>query len=91
MGSIAIPFIVAAIPFLLGFTVGGIVSGSIAAMCMAQHHGYVPVDSFVAKMQSFGQKGWHAGFNPLTIILGCIVGMSFGGFLAVSVHDVCSA
>ncbi|KAK3809324.1 MAG: hypothetical protein J3Q66DRAFT_353523 [Benniella sp.] len=90
VGSIAIPFIVAAIPFLLGFGVGGIVSGSIASMLMARHNGYVPINGFVSNMQRMGEKGWQAGFNPGTIILGCILGLCFGGFLALSVHDVCS-
>jgi hypothetical protein len=90
VGSLAIPFVVAVFPCLLGFSVGGIVSRSPAAFLMARHQGYVPVDSFVARMQSLGQQGWKAGFNSVTMMAGCALGLFFGGFVAVYVQDVCS-
>ncbi|KAI8363086.1 hypothetical protein B0O80DRAFT_432671 [Mortierella sp. GBAus27b] len=91
IGSLAIPFIIAVFPCLLGFSVAGIVSGSPAAFLMAQHQGYVPVDSFVARMQSLGQQGWRAGFNSVNMIVGGALGLFFGAFVAVYVQDVCSS
>jgi hypothetical protein len=82
IGTISLPTIIAIVPFALGFTIGGIVTGSIGAMCMAFHAGYVPIDGFVATMQRIGTMGVHAGFNKYVIsigaLCGCIVGIKIG-------------
>ncbi|KAF9093616.1 hypothetical protein BGX23_003119 [Mortierella sp. AD031] len=90
-GALGLPILVAVVPFMLGFTVGGVVSGSLAALMMTCHAGYIPVGGFVAMMQSIGTMGIYAGFNFVTIVIGCIGGMVGGGYKALYVDNVCEA
>ena len=83
-GAVGLPVVVGVIPFLLGFTVGGIATGSIAAFCMAFHAGYVPIGGFLATMQSIGSVGLKAGFNRFTVIIGAILGGLVG--VNISLH-----
>jgi hypothetical protein len=78
IGAISLPIVIATVPFALGFTVGGIASGSLAAMCMAFHAGYTPIGGFVATMQRIGTMGMHAGFNMTTVKIGGICGIIIG-------------
>ncbi|KAI8604566.1 hypothetical protein EDD21DRAFT_365973 [Dissophora ornata] len=89
-GALGLPVIVATVPFLLGFTAGGIVAGSCGAILMACHAGYVPIGGFVAVMQSIGSMGIYAGFNLITVSLGVVSGGVLGGYIALYVDKVCS-
>ncbi|KAG0044032.1 hypothetical protein BGZ83_010729 [Gryganskiella cystojenkinii] len=82
-GALGLPILVATVPFLLGFTVGGVTAGSLAALMMTCHAGYIPVGGFVAMMQSLGTMGLAAGFNAITVVIGCLSGMALGGYLAL--------
>ncbi|TPX35732.1 hypothetical protein SmJEL517_g01978 [Synchytrium microbalum] len=81
IGAIGLPLIIATIPFLLGFTVGGIASGSIAAFCMAFHRGYVPIGGFVATMQSIGTNGLYLACRKATVCFGALVGLFIGCYV----------
>ena len=82
-GAVGLPVVVGVVPFLLGFTVGGIATGSIAAFCMAFHAGYTPIGGFVATMQSIGSVGLKAGFNWVTVIIGAILGGLVGEYITI--------
>lgn len=77
-GGIGLPLIISTVPFLLGFTVGGIVQGSIAASCMACHGGYVPIGGFVATMQSVGEMGCRVGCQLWIVCIGSLIGVAVG-------------
>ncbi|KAI9232384.1 MAG: hypothetical protein BYD32DRAFT_165872 [Podila humilis] len=51
--------------------------------------GYIPIGGFVATMQSLGTMGIYAGLNVITITIGCIAGMSLGGYKALYIDDFC--
>lgn len=89
-GGLGFCLIVAIIPPLLGFTVSGILAGSLGALCMACHGGFTPAGGIVATMQWTGTLGIYAGFNPKTFILGTVIGLFLGAYLATSNSpDVC--
>jgi hypothetical protein len=90
-GALGLPIVVGIVPFLLGFTVGGVVLGTYAATMMRFHKGNIPVGSFVSILQSIGAKGLAAGFNICTVVLGGSLGMAVGGYLAILRYGVCSA
>ncbi|KAK3830322.1 MAG: hypothetical protein J3R72DRAFT_455922 [Linnemannia gamsii] len=89
-GALGLPILVVTVPFLLGFT-GGVTAGSLAALMMTCHAGYIPVGGFVAMMQSIGTMGLAAGFNLFTVVIGCFSGMLLGGYWAIFQDHVCSA
>lgn len=90
-GSLGLPlFISVGLP-LIGFTVGGIVSGTLATCMMAFHRGYTPVGGVVAHMQSAGTRGGQAGFQQPIIILGCIFGALLGSYYGLFVERFCGA
>jgi len=68
------------VPFLLGLTVGGVATRSIAAPLMTCNAGYIPIGEFMVTMQSNGTTEIYAGFNSFTVANGCLAGMGFGGY-----------
>ncbi|KAI9240388.1 MAG: hypothetical protein BYD32DRAFT_408657 [Podila humilis] len=82
-GAIALPLTVGIILPLIGFATRGIVGGSPAARMMAYHEGYVPIDGFVARMQSRGERGY-------TVVLGALAGLALNGYEAIYLNHLCS-
>lgn len=86
-GGLGLCTVIAIIPPLLGFAVGGIVGGSVAALLMAFHGGFTPAGGFVAFMQSTGTCGLYAGFNPVIFYIGSSIGLFAGAYLAITTSD----
>jgi hypothetical protein len=74
---------------LLGFTVAGIVAGSIAALCMSCHGALTPAGGIVANFQRFGALGITAGYNVPALIIDGIVGCGIGVYYAIMILGSC--
>jgi len=86
-GALGLPLLVGTVPLLLLFTVEGVATGSIAALLMTCHAGYIPIGGFVATMQSIGTMGIYIGFDFFTVATGCLAGMGLGGYKALYIDD----
>ncbi|KAI8601428.1 hypothetical protein EDD21DRAFT_404464 [Dissophora ornata] len=86
-GAFALPLGLPVMLCVLGYCAGGIVAGTIGALCMSFHGGATPAGGIVATFQFLGTQSFSFFFNAPTIGLGAVIGFIGGGYYAFT--DLC--
>ncbi|KAI1311586.1 hypothetical protein EDD11_003361 [Mortierella claussenii] len=89
LGSV-LPLLIVAGVRALGFRAGGILAGTIAAVLMALHGGFVPAGGLVAIMQAIGALGYGAGFRLAALISSCLLGLIIAVNMVIGKDSVCN-
>ncbi|KAG0236273.1 hypothetical protein B0O80DRAFT_495547 [Mortierella sp. GBAus27b] len=90
LGALVLPVALYLIAVLIGFGPFGVIAGSIAAVWMALHGGFIAAGSIYAFFQSFGALGLLAAFSLLTPF-GIFSGCGIGIYYAIVTLGSCSA